>query len=140
LTDDRPVAALDRNLTADFELGQRVEAELDRFISQQHTGRVREEGDGRPKEAAWKESERRAEAARRAENARAWQRVPLGRRRERHKANFALLIAHHEREGVIDGALGPGQSPRSIIRRYAGLSRKALTRHRDKGHHERGPR
>jgi hypothetical protein len=129
LTDDRPVAALDRNLTADFELGQRVEAELDRFISQQHTGRVREEGDGRPKEAA-----------RRAENARAWQRVPLGRRRERHKANFALLIAHHEREGVIDGALGPGQSPRSIIRRYAGLSRKALTRHRDKGHHERGPR
>ncbi|MBA2712519.1 MAG: hypothetical protein H0U55_03065 [Rubrobacteraceae bacterium] len=37
----------------------------------------------------------------------------------------------HPERSVIDGALSVGMSPRSIVRRYAGLSRKALTRHRD---------
>ena len=32
---------------------------------------------------------------------------------------------------TIDRALEAGQAPRSVVRRYAGLNRKALTRHRD---------
>jgi hypothetical protein len=36
---------------------------------------------------------------------------------------------------TIDKILGIGMSPRSIVRRYAGLSRKAVQRHRDKRHH-----
>jgi hypothetical protein len=37
---------------------------------------------------------------------------------------------HHER-ATIDQALAIGQAPRSIVRRYAGISRKAIARHRD---------
>ena len=37
---------------------------------------------------------------------------------------------------TIDKALGIGMSPRSIVRRYAGLSRKAVQRQRDKRHDE----
>jgi len=37
----------------------------------------------------------------------------------------------HPEKATIDNALRIGQAPRSIIRRYAGLSRKAVTRHRD---------
>jgi hypothetical protein len=37
---------------------------------------------------------------------------------------------------TIDRALGIGMSPRSIGRRYAGLSRKAVQSHCDKRHHE----
>ena len=36
---------------------------------------------------------------------------------------------------TIDNALGIGMSPRSMVRRYAGLSRKAVQRQRDKRHH-----
>jgi hypothetical protein len=32
---------------------------------------------------------------------------------------------------TIDRGLEAGQEPRSVVRRYAGLDRKALTRHRD---------
>jgi hypothetical protein len=32
---------------------------------------------------------------------------------------------------TIDRALEAGQAPRSVVRRYAELNRKALTRHRD---------
>ena len=42
----------------------------------------------------------------------------------------------HVERATIDGALSVGMSPRSLVRRYAGLSRKAVRRHRDKGHHE----
>ena len=38
--------------------------------------------------------------------------------------------AHAER-ATIDRALSLGQAPRSVVRRYAGLSRKAVQRHRD---------
>ena len=38
--------------------------------------------------------------------------------------------AHPER-ATIDRALSLGQAPRSVVRRYAGLNRKALARHRD---------
>jgi hypothetical protein len=37
---------------------------------------------------------------------------------------------------TIDNALGIGMGPRRIIRRYAGLSRKAVQRHRAERHHE----
>ena len=37
---------------------------------------------------------------------------------------------------TIDNALGIGMSPRGIVRRYAGLSCKAVQKHRDKRHHE----
>ena len=37
----------------------------------------------------------------------------------------------HPERATIDNALAIGQAPRSIIRRYAGLSRKAVMRHRD---------
>ena len=40
------------------------------------------------------------------------------------------VCAHVERS-TIDRALAIGQAPRSIVRRYAGLSRKAVQRHRD---------
>ena len=36
---------------------------------------------------------------------------------------------------AIDKALGIGMSPQGIVRRYAGLSRKAVQRQRDKRHH-----
>jgi hypothetical protein len=38
--------------------------------------------------------------------------------------------SHPERK-TIHRALGIGQAPRSIRRRYAGLNRRALARHRD---------
>jgi hypothetical protein len=37
----------------------------------------------------------------------------------------------HPERRTIDGALAIGQAPRSIIRRYAGLNRKAVQKHRD---------
>ena len=37
----------------------------------------------------------------------------------------------HPERRTIDRALGIGQSPRSIIRRYAGLSRRDVQKHRD---------
>ena len=40
-------------------------------------------------------------------------------------------VCSHPERATIDNALRIGQAPRSIIRRYAGLSRKAVTRHRD---------
>ena len=40
-------------------------------------------------------------------------------------------------EGItIDDALGIGMRPRRIVRRYEGLSRKAIQRYRDERHHE----
>jgi len=37
----------------------------------------------------------------------------------------------HQERNVVDRAFGAGQAPRPVVRRYAGLNRKALTRHRD---------
>ncbi len=42
----------------------------------------------------------------------------------------------HPERAPVDKALAVGQAPRSIVRRYAGLTRKAVARHRDEGHHE----
>lgn len=38
----------------------------------------------------------------------------------------------HIERTTIDDALRIGQAPRSILRRYAGLSRKAVQKHRDR--------
>jgi hypothetical protein len=37
----------------------------------------------------------------------------------------------HQEHNVVDRALTVGQAPRTVVRRYAGLNRKALTRPRD---------
>ncbi len=37
----------------------------------------------------------------------------------------------HPDRGVIDRALALGQAPRSIVRRYSGIGRKEIQRHRD---------
>ena len=42
----------------------------------------------------------------------------------------------HPERATVDKALAVGQAPRSIVRRYPGLTRKAVARHRDEGHHE----
>lgn len=48
----------------------------------------------------------------------------------------ACKVCAHVERATIDRALVAGQSPRSIVRRYAALNRKAVTRHRDERHHE----
>ena len=40
-------------------------------------------------------------------------------------------VCTHIERTTIDGALGVGLAPRSLVRRYAGLSRKAVQKHRD---------
>jgi len=47
------------------------------------------------------------------------------------KAKLCPVCSHLERS-VVDRGLAIGQSPRSIVRRYAGPSRCAVQRHRDK--------
>ncbi len=37
----------------------------------------------------------------------------------------------HQEHNIVDRALTVGQAPRPVVRRYAGLNTKALTRHRD---------
>jgi hypothetical protein len=41
-------------------------------------------------------------------------------------------VCSHLERSVVERGLAIGQSPRSIQRRYAGLTRKAIQRHRDK--------
>lgn len=46
-------------------------------------------------------------------------------------ARRSCKVCEHPERATIDKTLAVGQSPRSIIRRYAGLSRKAVQRHCD---------
>jgi hypothetical protein len=62
-----PGASLPRAIAA----GEKVEAELDVFISRRHDRRVKAEGE-RDEEAAWRESERRHTARRREANRLLW--------------------------------------------------------------------
>lgn len=99
LIDERPTspgAALDRNLGQAFAPGEQVEHELDVFISRRHEQRVRSEGE-RAVEAAWRESERKHEAARRAANQSAWHAYHLSAA-ERLRATLGSLIRKHEAE------------------------------------------
>jgi hypothetical protein len=43
----------------------------------------------------------------------------------------ACSVCNHPERAMINRALAIGQAPRSIIRRYAGLGRKAVQKHRD---------
>ncbi len=85
-----------RAISRDISKGERVEDEIDVFISRRHDQRVRDEG-GRPEEEAWRESERRHEAARREQNASAWYEYHLDAA-GRLRATLSALVAHHERE------------------------------------------
>jgi hypothetical protein len=85
-----------RAIGRDIARGEAVEHELDSFISKRHADRVRDEG-GRPEEEAWRESERHHEAARRAQNARAWYEYHLDAA-GRLRATLSALVAHHEQE------------------------------------------
>jgi hypothetical protein len=71
-TPERPIgAALDRNLGSPTAPGEKVEAKLDRFVSQRHDRRVKIEGE-RVEEKARRESERRHTASKWATNRSAW--------------------------------------------------------------------
>lgn len=60
MIDDKPIgAALSRDITR----GEKVDADIDNFISKRHEKRVAEEGE-RAVEDAWKAAERRAAAER----------------------------------------------------------------------------
>ncbi len=76
--------------------GERVEAELDVFVSKRHDRRVTDEGE-RAVEELWQVSERLHDADRRADNRAAWLAFHIGQA-ERLRRNLATLVAHHERE------------------------------------------
>lgn len=63
MIDERPVGAA---LNRDISRGERAEKDIEAFISKRHDSRVRD-GDEYDEEAAWRESERQAEAERRVE-------------------------------------------------------------------------
>jgi hypothetical protein len=77
----------------DVARGEKVEAELDAFVSARHRKRVAEEGE-RAEEATWRESERRHEAARREANRLAWVEYHRGQA-ERCRAVLASLASYH---------------------------------------------
>jgi hypothetical protein len=47
------------------------------------------------------------------------------------RVKYCPVCSHLERSTVEERALSLGQLPQSIRRRYAGLSRRAIQRHRD---------
>ena len=98
MIDERPIGeALDRSLGSASAPGESVEADLDAFISRRHEQRVKVEGE-RDIEAAWRESERRHEAARRAANRSEWHVMYHLAAAERLRAILGSLIAHHEEQ------------------------------------------
>ncbi len=78
--------------------GERVEAELDAFVSKRHQRRVSGEGE-RAVEELWQVSERLHDADRRAENRAAWMAFHIGQV-ERLRRNLEDLINRHEAEAV----------------------------------------
>ncbi len=50
---------------------------------------------------------------------------------ERKPETSPCKACEHPERRTIDNALALGQSPRSIVRRYSGLARQAVQRHRD---------
>ena len=61
-----------RSLNRDLAPGESAEKQIDAFISHRHAKRVAAEERERDEEAAWRESERRHIAQRRARNRLAW--------------------------------------------------------------------
>ena len=74
--------------------GEKVELELDAFITKRDAQRRRTEGE-RPVEEIWMESERRYEENRRRENQAAWYGWHLDQA-ERHRRTLEGLITHHK--------------------------------------------
>ncbi len=92
---EQPIgAALSRDIAS--EAGEKVEAEIDAFISRQHDKRVKTEGE-RDEEEAWADSERRARNARKAANRSAWYEFHTAQA-ARIRANPEALAADHEAE------------------------------------------
>jgi hypothetical protein len=93
----KPIGAgLSRNLGSPTAPGEAVEHEVDAMISRRHNQRVATEGE-RGEEEVWRQTERRFEAARRAENAVAWCEYHLAAA-DRLRATLGSLIEHHEAE------------------------------------------
>jgi hypothetical protein len=88
---ERPVGAA---LSRDISRGEQVDADLDNLIARRDKQRVLEEGE-RLEEAAWRESTRKANAAREAQLREEWSSFHLDQA-ERHKAVLEDLVARHE--------------------------------------------
>jgi hypothetical protein len=80
----------------DIAQGEKVEGELDIFISRRDTQRRRVEGE-RPEHEIWQESEDRYNARRRREMRAQWYGWHCDQA-ERHRRTLEALIAHHELE------------------------------------------
>ena len=94
---DRPIgAALSRNLGGPTAPGEKVESELDAFISKRDKQRRRTEGERRIEEA-WMESERRYFARLAEVNRREWAEYHLAAA-DRLRATLGALVAYHEAE------------------------------------------
>jgi hypothetical protein len=89
-------------LNRDISKGEIVDADLDNFIERRDKMRRIEEGERREEEA-WKESVRKANAAREAELREQWSSYHLDQA-ERHKAVLEDLVAHHKQQAQKLGA------------------------------------
>jgi hypothetical protein len=83
-------------LSRDITRGAQVDGELDAFIERRHKERVKAEGE-RAQEEAWRESERKHNAARDAELRDAWCSYHQ-EQAARHRAILVSLIEHHEEQ------------------------------------------
>jgi len=81
-------------LNRDISKGEIVDADLDNFIERRDKMRRIEEGERREEEA-WKESVRKANAAREAELREQWSSYHLDQA-ARHRAVLEALAPHHE--------------------------------------------
>ncbi len=90
----------------DAAAGERVEAELDRFIEKRARDRSKENA----LEEAWAASERAHRQKRREENAAAWRSYHLSQA-ERLEQTAADLAASHRQRAAELGGLGGGAMP-----------------------------
>jgi hypothetical protein len=92
---DKPIGAA---LNRDIAPAEQVEWQIDAFISMRHDKRIKEEGERREEEA-WKESTRRAEAARDEKLREEWS--EYHRRQARvHKSMAESLVRYHEQQAA----------------------------------------
>ena len=82
------------DVARDISAGEKVEGELDIFISRRHDKRVAEQGE-RVQEELWRASERRDAEQRREENRAAWCEYHRAAA-ERARRTLEELIARHE--------------------------------------------
>jgi hypothetical protein len=92
---DRPIGAA---LSRDIAGAERVEAELDSFISRRHNQRVADEGE-RTEEALWAESERRHQEKRRQMARLEWHAHHVGQA-DRLRRTLEELAALHEAQAA----------------------------------------